>query len=89
MLIELRKKIQRTPYSLVAAGHPMMTELALALSEEEVYDIDLSDAASHELVQQILDTPGEMITYNWKENARKMLWWLERHEIFANEKKIG
>jgi len=30
-----------------------------------------------------------MITYNWKENTRKMLWWLKRDEIFANNKKIG
>jgi len=33
----------------------MMSELALALGEEEVYDIDLSDAQSRPLVQQIVD----------------------------------
>jgi hypothetical protein len=67
-----------TPYTLAIAGHPMMTEMALAFDEEEVYDIDLTDAQSHELVSQILHTPGEMTTYNWKENARAMLWWLQK-----------
>lgn len=56
----------------------MMTELAIALSEDEVYDIDLSDTHAVTLVQSIIDEPHEMVTYNWKENARAMLWWLER-----------
>ena len=90
ILMELSEKIQQwTPYSLVVAGHPMMMELALALNEEEVYDIDLTDSQSTLLVRQILEKPWEMITYNWKENARKMLWWLEHQAMFANEEKIG
>lgn len=55
----------------------MMSELAIALSEEEVYSIDLSDEKALPLVQSIIENPGEMTTYNWKENARAMLWWLE------------
>ncbi len=74
---ELMEKIQKnTPYSLALSGHPMMTELAIALSEEEVYKIDLSDAHARKLIQSIFDEPREMTTYNWKENARAMLWWL-------------
>jgi hypothetical protein len=71
------EKIQKnTPYSLALSGHPMMTELAIALSEEEVYKIDLSDTNARKLVQSIFEEPREMTTYNWKENARAMLWWL-------------
>lgn len=78
IITELRDKIQAwTPYSLAVAGHPMMSELAIALSEEEVYSIDLSDEKALPLVQSIIENPGEMTTYNWKENARAMLWWLE------------
>lgn len=58
----------------------MMTELAIALSEEEVYKIDLSDAHARALVQSTFDEPHEMTTYNWKENARAMLWWLTYKE---------
>jgi hypothetical protein len=73
----ISKKIQNNiPYSLAIKGYPMMTELAIALSEDEVYDIDLSDEQSIPLVQSIFDEPHEMTTYNWKENARAMLWWL-------------
>lgn len=75
---ELQEKIQKkTPYSLSLKGHPIMTELAIALSEEEVYTVDLSDTHARSLVQSIFDEPGEMTTYNWKENARAMLWWLK------------
>lgn len=75
--LELIEKIQKnTPYSLATSGYPMMTEMSLALSEEEVYTIDLSDIHAKKLVQTILDEPHEMTTYNWKENARAMLWWL-------------
>ena len=74
----LLEKIQSDiPYSLALTGYPMMTHLAIALSEEEVYEIDLSDAWSDYFVQSILDAPHEMTTYNWKENARAMLWWLK------------
>lgn len=77
---ELSEKIQNwTPYSLAVAGHPMMTELAIALDESEVYSVDLWDSEAPHLVQSILDNPGNMTTYNWKENARAMLWWLKRH----------
>jgi 5'-3' exonuclease len=77
ILEKLLEKIQKdTPYTLALKGYPMMTELAIALSEEEVYKIDLSDAHAHTLVQSIFDDPREMTTYNWKENARSMLWWL-------------
>lgn len=73
----LLQKIQNnTPYSLTVSGHPMMTEMAIALSEEEVYTIDLEDNIARKLVQSIFDDPREMLTYNWKENARSMLWWL-------------
>ncbi len=61
----------------------MMSEMSLALSEDDVYNIDLSDRNAHELVMSIIEQPGEMITYNWKENARKMLWWLKQNEKFA------
>jgi hypothetical protein len=56
----------------------MMSELAIAFSEDEVYNIDLTDSSAWEFVQSIIDTPHEMTTYNWKENARSMLWWLAR-----------
>lgn len=73
----ISKKIQNNiPYSLAIKGYPMMTELAIAFGEDEVYDIDLSDTESTPLVQSIFDEPHEMTTYNWKENARAMLWWL-------------
>jgi hypothetical protein len=73
----LLQKIQNnTPYSLAISGHPMMTEMAIAFSEEEVYTIDLADNSARKLVQSIFDEPREMLTYNWKENARAMLWWL-------------
>lgn len=79
--LELIEKIQKnTPYSLATSGYPMMTEMSLALSEEEVYTIDLSDIHAKKLVQTILDEPHEMTTYNWKENARAMLWWLTHKE---------
>jgi len=55
----------------------MMTDIAIAFDEEEVYSIDLSDPEAPALVQSIIDNPGNMTTYNWKENARKMLWWLK------------
>ena len=48
----------------------MMSELAIALSEDEVYTIDLSDTEAPLLVSSIIENPGEMTTYNWKENAR-------------------
>lgn len=54
----------------------MMTELAIALSEEEVYTINLTDPKVTQFVQSVFDEPHEMTTYNWKENARAMLWWL-------------
>lgn len=77
-ITEIREKIAAgTPYSLAVSGHPMMTDMALAFDEEEVYIIDLSDMEASHLVQSILDNPGNMTTYNWKENARAMLWWLE------------
>jgi hypothetical protein len=77
LIEEIQQKIQKnTPYSLALKGHPMMTELSLAFSEEEVYIVDLDDTYTHKLIQSILDKPGEMTTYNWKENARAMLWWL-------------
>lgn len=73
----LLQKIQNnTPYSLAVSGHPMMAEMAIAFSEEEVYTIDLADNSARKLVQSIFDEPREMLTYNWKENARAMLWWL-------------
>lgn len=72
----LRKIQDNTPYSLALKGHPMMTELAIALDENEVYNIDLSHPNSVKLVQSIFDEPHKMTTYNWKENARAMLWWL-------------
>lgn len=76
-LSTLWEKIQHdTPYSLAINGHPMMTACAIALNEEEIYDIDLHDRESRTLIRNILDTPHEMMTYNWKENARAMLWWL-------------
>lgn len=76
-LQELLKKIENdTPYSLAVNGSPMMTELAIALNEDEVYTIHLSDTHAHNLVESILQNPHEMTTYNWKENARAMLWWL-------------
>lgn len=56
----------------------MMTELSLAFSEDEVYNIDLSDTQARTLVTHIVQNPANMTTYNWKENARAMLWWLER-----------
>lgn len=74
---DLQKKIENdTPYSLAISGHPMMTAMSLALSEEEVYSIDLTDPLAKKFVQSILNHPHQMITYNWKENARAMLWWL-------------
>ena len=76
---EILRKIQNNiPYSLALKGYPMMTELSMAFSESEVYDIDLSDTHAETLVRYVFDTPHEMTTYNWKENARAMLWWLER-----------
>ncbi|MBP6921316.1 hypothetical protein KBB89_02095 [Candidatus Gracilibacteria bacterium] len=81
---ELQEKIENgIPYSLAVSGYPMMSEMSLALSEDDVYNIDLSDRNAHELVMSIIEQPGEMITYNWKENARKMLWWLKQNEKFA------
>ncbi len=78
-LKEIFQRIQKdTPYSLATNGHPMMSELAIAFSEDEVYNIDLTDSFAREFVQNIVDEPHEMTTYNWKENARSMLWWLER-----------
>lgn len=56
----------------------MMTDMAIAFDEEEVYTIDLSDSETSILVQSIMENPGNMTTYNWKENARKMLWWLRQ-----------
>lgn len=77
-ITEIREKIAAgTPYSLAVSGHPMMTEMAIAFDEEEVYSIDLWDNEASHLIQSILDTPGNMTTYNWKENARAMLWWLK------------
>jgi len=78
---ELQKKIEsETPYSLAINGSPVMTELAIALSEDEVYMIDLSTAEAHDLVESILKNPHEMTTYDWKENARKMLWWIRNQK---------
>jgi DNA polymerase-1 len=86
IITELREKIQKwIPYSLAVAGHPMMSELAIALSEEEVYSIDLSDEKALPLIQSIIENPGEMTTYNWKENARAMLWWTKKHPLFVKE----
>ncbi len=76
----LSKIKQGAPYSLALKGHPMMTELAIALSENEVYMIDLSDTGARTLVQSIFDSPHNMTTYNWKENARAMLWWLNTNQ---------
>lgn len=53
-----------------------MTGMSLAFSESEVYEIDLNDNLARNLVQSIFDNPREMLTYNWKENARSMLWWI-------------
>lgn len=76
-IIEIQNRIEQDEsYSLALNGHPMMTELGIAFSETEVYNIDLADKNTKHLVRHILDTPHEMITYNWKENARAMLWWL-------------
>lgn len=61
----------------------MMSELAIALSEDEVYTIDLSDTEASLLVSSIIENPGEMTTYNWKENARAMLWWMKKHRLFV------
>jgi len=55
----------------------MMDELAIAFSEEEIYLIDLEEPESKNITQKILENPHEMTTYNWKENARAMMWWLE------------
>lgn len=78
LITELREKIQQwTPYSLAVAGHPIMNDIALAFDEEEVYTIDIADNEAPALVQYILENPGNMTTYNWKENARAMLWWLK------------
>jgi len=63
----------------------MMSELAIALSEDEVYTIDLSDTEAPLLVSSIIENPGEMTTYNWKENARAMLWWTKKHPLFVKE----
>jgi len=72
------QKIQSSiPYSLAVKGHPMMDELAIAFSEEEIYLIDLEEPESKNITQKILENPHEMTTYNWKENARAMMWWLE------------
>lgn len=77
IIVDLQKKIENdTPYSLAISGHPMMTAMSLALNEEEVYSIDLTDSLAKKFVQSILNNPHEMTTYNWKENARAMLWWL-------------
>jgi DNA polymerase I len=74
---ELQKKIESdTPYSLAIHGFPIMSEMAIALSEDEVYVIDLSTVEAHDLVESIIKNPHEMTNYDWKENARKMLWWL-------------
>jgi DNA polymerase I len=74
---ELQKKIESdTPYSLAIHGSPIMSEMAIALSEDEVYVIDLSTVEAYNLVESIIKNPHEMTTYDWKENARKMLWWL-------------
>ncbi len=86
IITELREKIQKwISYSLAVAGHPMMSELAIALSEDEVYTIDLSDTEAPLLVSSIIENPGEMTTYNWKENARAMLWWTKKHPLFVKE----
>ena len=76
-ITDILTRIQNhTPYTLAVNGMPMMNELAIAFSEEEVYTIDLSDSEAQHLVQAIFDAQHEMTTYDWKENARKMLWWL-------------
>lgn len=76
-LDDIWERIQKnTPYSLAVLGHPEMSEIAVAFSENEVYSIDLTDTKAHIFVQNIIDNPGEMTTYNWKENARAMMWWL-------------
>jgi len=76
-IIKIQNRIEHDePYSLALNGYPMMTELAIAFSETEVYDIDVTDENARILVRTILDTPHEMTTYNWKENARALLWWL-------------
>lgn len=77
ILKEVFQRIQKDePYSLATNGHPMMSKLAIAFSEDEVYNIDLTDSFAREFIQDIIDKPHEMTTYNWKENARSMLWWL-------------
>jgi len=60
-----------------------MTEMSLAFGEEEVYSIDLSGKNAHHFVESILDNPHRLTIYNWKENARKMLWWLKMSQIVA------
>lgn len=56
----------------------MMTDMSLAFDEEDVYTIELSDSEAPALIQSIIENPGNMLTYNWKENARKMIWWLKK-----------
>jgi DNA polymerase-1 len=74
---EIQERIQKNiPYSLAVKGYPLMTGMSLAFSESEVYEIDLNDNLARNLVQSIFDNPREMLTYNWKENARSMLWWI-------------
>lgn len=65
------------PYSLSTSGYPMLTALYIALAEDDVYKIDLQDDYAPLFVRHILDQPGSMVTYNWKEHARCMMWWLE------------
>ncbi len=65
------------PYALFTSGHPIMTELSISFSEEEVYMIDLQTQSAQNFVQNILHEPHVMTTYNWKEHARSMLWWLK------------
>lgn len=78
-ITEILEKIKKdTPYSLAVNGHPMMSELAIAFGEEDVYQIDLADAEAKLLAQTIIENPREMTAYNWKENARSILWWLTR-----------
>lgn len=54
-----------------------MTELAIALSAEEVYEIDLNNSEAPKFITHIIDAPHNLVTYNWKEQIRAMLWWLQ------------
>lgn len=78
-LDDILQRIKKdAPYSLAVNGYPMMTELAIAFDEDKIYSIDITDQKAPDFVKSLIEDPHDMTTYNWKENARKMLWWLQR-----------